>query len=107
MMPDWDPLHLGAGQWKSVYMHLRVAKAVAIVGPLALVALFASGMVLAASWLIAFPEAVLVAAWLVALAAMVTVVAAAGLASRRMGHGPVRAVRHMFGDLGRFVLYFF
>lgn len=88
-------------------MNVRKNTAVAIVGPLALVALFAAGIVLAASWLVEFPESVLVAAWLIALAAMVTVAIAAGIESGREGHGPIRAISHMFGNLGRFVFYFF
>lgn len=94
-------------RWKSVRMTTRVSKAVAIAGPLALATVTAAGIVLAASWLVAFPEWVVLSAWLIAIAAIIAVSIAAGIESRQLGHGPVRAVRRMVGDLGRFVLYFF
>ncbi len=83
------------------------SRAAQVVGPVALALLFAAGIVLAASWLIAFPESVLIAAWLVASAALVAVAVTTGIESRSQGYGPVRTIGRMISNLGRFILAFF
>lgn len=82
-------------------------RVIAPLGVAALLALFTAGLILAASWLVDFPDVVPAIAWLVAALAMITVAFAAIRESRRAGHGPFRAIGHMFGDLGRFVTAFF
>ena len=88
-------------------MNVQETKTGAVAGCVALAALLVAGIVLGLSWLVVFPEPVLLAAWLIAFVAMIAVAVAAGFESRRLGYGPLRTIRQIFGDLVRFVLWFF
>lgn len=79
-----------------------------LLGATGLVALFAAGLVLlASSWLVAYPGAVLLAAWLLALAGMVVVVVVAFRQARATNTGFLGAIGGCFKALGEFVLAFF
>lgn len=77
------------------------------VGAVGLVALLASGIVLASSWLLPFPGVVLVAAWVIAISAMATVIVYAFRESRAAGTGFLTAVGRSFKALGKFIAWFF
>jgi len=62
-------------------------------------------MILAMSWAVAFPFAILAAAWVVALIAVVF--ADAIRSSRRKDVGVLRTLGHSLLDVGRFILWFF
>lgn len=68
--------------------------------------LITSGIVLALSWLLPFPEIVLAAAWLIALVAMAVVIGSAFREARAAGIGLLAAVGRSFRALGRFVFWF-
>ena len=62
-------------------------------------------MILAMSWAVAFPSAILAASWVVALIAVVF--ADAIRSSRRKDVGVLRTLGHSLLDVGRFILWFF
>ena len=62
-------------------------------------------MILAMSWAVAFPFAILAAAWVVALIAVVF--ADAIRSSRRKDVGVLRTLGHSLLEVGRFILWFF
>ena len=64
-------------------------------------------MILAMSWAVAFPFAILAAAWVVALIAIAVVFADAIRSSRREDVGVLRTPGHSFREVGRFILWFF
>lgn len=72
-----------------------------------LAVLFASGIVLALSWAVDFPESVLALAWTVATVAALVVVVAVWTDSRRAGLGYFRSVGRSLRALGRFIFDFF
>lgn len=72
-----------------------------------LAVLFASGIVLALSWAVDFPDLVLDVAWAVAAVAALVVVVASWINSRRAGLGFFRSVGRSLRALGRFILDFF
>jgi hypothetical protein len=78
-----------------------------ILGAAGLVALFAAGLVLASSWLVSYPAAVLLAAWLFALAGMVAVLVVAFRQARATKTGFFAALGQSFKALGQFILAFF
>ena len=69
--------------------------------------LFASGIVLAFSWEVDFPEPVLTLTWIVATVAALVVVGAVWTDSRRAGLGFFRSLGRSLRGLGRFILGFF
>jgi len=76
-------------------------------GAAGLVALFAAGLVLASSWLVSYPAAVLLAAWLFALAGMAAVVVFAVRKARATGTSFIGAIGQSFKALAQFILAFF
>lgn len=78
-----------------------------MLGAAGLVALFAAGLMLASSWLVSYPAAVLLAAWLFALAGMVAVVVVAFRQSRATKTGFFGAIGQSFKALVQFILAFF
>ena len=74
-------------------------------GTAAIAVLLAAGMILAMSWAVAFPFAILAAAWVVALIAVVF--ADAIRSSRRKDVGVLRTLGHSLLEVGRFILWFF
>jgi hypothetical protein len=72
-----------------------------------LVVLFAAGLLLASSWFVAYPVAVLSAAWLIAFAAMAVVFLFALRESRATGTGIFVAVGRSVKALGQFIWWFF
>jgi hypothetical protein len=74
---------------------------------LALVVLAASGIVLALSWAVPFPDVVLNVAWLVAFIAMTAVFGFAFRHSRISGSGFGTALADSFKALGKFIYAFF
>lgn len=77
------------------------------VGAAAVLALFASGLVIATSWVWRYPGAVELGAWLVALGAIIVVVVSAFRESRRTGDGLHRAIGRSLRALGQFVFWYF
>ena len=84
-----------------------MSRSKAYAGAAAIVVLFAAGMILAMSWVVAFPSAVLAAAWVVALVAIAVVFVDAVRSSRREGVGVLRTLGRSFREVGRFILWFF
>ena len=84
-----------------------MSRAKARAGAAAIVVLLAAGMILAMSWEVAFPSAVLAAAWVVALVAIAVVFVDAVRSSRREGVGVLRTLGRSFREVGRFILWFF
>jgi hypothetical protein len=72
-----------------------------------LVVLFAAGLVLASSWFVTYPAAVLSAAWLIAFVAMAVVFLFAFRESRATGTGIFVAVGRSIKALGQFIWWFF
>ena len=73
----------------------------------ALLVLFAAGVVLALSWTVTFPGAVLATAWMVAVLASAVVIGSAFREARADGIGVLAAMGRSIRALGRFVLWFF
>ena len=84
-----------------------MSRSKAYAGAAAIVVLFAAGMILAMSWEVAFPSAVLAAAWVVALVAIAVVFVDAVRSSRREGVGVLRTLGRSFREVGRFILWLF
>jgi hypothetical protein len=70
-------------------------------------ALLAAGLVLATSFLIEYPAAILDIAWLIGLAGMTTVMVSAWQRSRATGAGVLTSLRASLKAAWRFVLDFF
>ncbi len=78
-----------------------------VIGAGGLAVLLVSGLVLATSWLVPFPEPVFLTAAVVALAAMSAVLIAAYRTSRSSGTGVPSAVGRSLKELGKFCFFFF